>query len=271
MSKIAPLERWDVSWSLRGPNVCWHLFRPSPKQVRELWSVISGFKGHTQWHGVDNCLVAFSGQEFLALPTATAFRTPLHITPLTAQVTEEEANSDLEQLAIEIEKQLALRDVAPTSFSDWLLTKEGLRQSHGPFEDFLEGGQRLAYLIVDPKSSEVFTPTEADIRLHFEPMDDEITAICGDIVGADLTRRKFQTMTNEEAERIQVSYPFFWEVADYYDGAYLSPHEARALYEECLALEQMVSSPKSLRGMDKLKRIANWAVVKNYGVFLDSP
>jgi hypothetical protein len=271
LSKIAPLEQWDLSWSSAGPKVCWQLFRPSPQHVRELWSAIQGFEGHTQWHGVDHCLVPFSGRALLAPSMAAAFTTPLHETPLSAQVNEEEVSSDLEQLAIQIEKQLGLRDVSPMPFSDWLLTKEGLRQSRGPFEDFLDGGQRLAYLIVDPKSLEVCTATEADIGLHFEPMCDEITAICGDLVGADLTRREFQSMTNEEVERIQGSYPCFWKVADYYEEAYLNPHMAHALYEECLALEQMVSSPKGMRGMDKLKRIANWAVVKHYGVLLDPP
>lgn len=191
--------------------------------------------------------------------------------PARSPISETQADGDLAALAIEIEQQLDLFDVAPMPFSDSLLTKEGLRESHGPFEDFVDGGQRNVFLIVHPKDSEVFSATKEDIMLHFEPMDDESTAICVDIIGADLTQRDFPTITEEEAERIQSSFPFFWKFVDYYDGGYFTPGEARSLHEECLALEQIIFTPKALRGVDKLTRIANWAAVKHYGIFLDPP
>lgn len=270
LSKIAPLEFWDSSWTGYGPNVCWRLFRPNPQQLRELGRVIDEFEGHTRWHRVDHCLRAGIGVAMMPL-VAGFLALPLLAAPARSPISEAQADEDLAALAIEIEKQLGLSGVAPVAFSDSLLTKEGLRKSRGPFEDFVDGGQRNVFLIVHPGRSEVFAATKADIMLHFEPMDHESTAICGDIVGVDLTQRDFHTMTEEEAERIQASFPFFWKVVDYYMGAYFKPEEARMLHEECLVLEQIISTPKALRGMDKLTRIANWAVTRHYGLFLDPP
>jgi hypothetical protein len=268
LSKIAPLEQWDSSWTSFGPNVCWRHFRPRPQQLRELWRVIREFEGRARWHGVDNCLRAGIGVAMM--PLLPGFPS-LSFQPIPARspISEVQADEDLAALAIEIEKQLGLSDVAPMHFSDSLLTKEGLRKSHGPFEDFVDSGQRNVFLIFDPRDSEVFAATEADIMLHFEPTDDESTAICGDIVGADLTKRDFQSMTEQEAEGILRSFPFFWKVVDYHMGGYFNPEEVRNLHEECLALEQITSTPKAMRGIDKLKRIANWAFVKRYGVFFE--
>src|SRR5215469_3789038 len=68
LSKIAPLERWDASWSESSPKICWRLFRPSPQQLNELWQTIRSFQGRTQWYIVDNCLKAGAGRMFLASP-----------------------------------------------------------------------------------------------------------------------------------------------------------------------------------------------------------
>lgn len=232
--------------------------------------MVREFEGHARWHFVDDCLRA--GVGVARMPLLPGFPSlPLQSAPVKPPIIEAQADEDLAALAIEIEKQLGLSDIAPMPFSDSLLTKDGLRKSHGPFEDFVDGGQRNVYLIVHPQSSEVFAATKADIMLHFEPMDHEMAAICGDIVEADLSPRDFHNITEEKAERIRLSFPLFWKIADYYKGGYFNPEEALILHQECLALEQMISSPKSLRGIDKLIRIANWAVARNYGVLLDPP
>jgi hypothetical protein len=268
LSKIAPLEQWDSSWASFGPNVCWRHFRPKPQQLSKLWHVIRKFEGHAQWHFVDNCLRAGVGVAMVpllsGLPTL-----PLLAAPGRPRISEAQADEDSAALAIEIEKQLDLSDVAPMPFSDSLLTKEGLRKSHGPFEDFVDKGQRNVYLVVHPEESEVFAATKADIMLHFEPMDHEITAIFGDIVGANLIQRDFHSMTEEEAAKIRDSFPFFWRASDYHMGSYFNSEEARILQQECLALEQVISTPKALRGIDKLMRIANWATAKHYGVLFE--
>jgi hypothetical protein len=185
-------------------------------------------------------------------------------------MTEDEVNRSLAKLAAEIEQQLGLHDVKPKDFSEALLTKEGLRQSHGPFEDFQDGGQRIVYLIVNPGSSQVFQATNADIMLHFEPEDDEMTAIFGDLLGTDLFRRDFHTMTEAEADRLQKTFPGLWSIADYNMGAYLTPQQASLLYQECLTIGQNVTSPKAIRGIDKLTRIAYWASTKHYGILFES-
>lgn len=266
LSKIAPLEQWDVSQSKLRPKICWRLFRPNPKKLEALWPIINGFEGHTRWHLVDNCLAPGIG--LVALPGTTP---PFGAPSAGIQVSEADASSDLAELASEIEKRLDLLDNKPMSFSKHLLTREGFRKSHGTFEDFVDGGQRLVYLIVDPSRSEVFGPTKADIMLHFEPMDHETTAIFGDILGIDLTQRDGHTMTEAEADKLMQAFPLFWNVSDYYEGGYLNPEEAGRLCQECFTIDQIVSSPRALRGVDKLMRIANWASQKHYGIFFDPP
>ncbi|HLY92568.1 MAG TPA: hypothetical protein VKQ89_04860 [Candidatus Angelobacter sp.] len=268
LSKIAPLEHWDSSWVSYGPNICWELFRPKPKQLSQLWSVIREFEGHTRWQGVDGCLRAGVG---LAAPPlglgVSGF--PLFAAPVRSPVNDAQATEDLTALAAKIEKQLGLLDVPVKAFSDALMTREGLRQSYGPFEDFVDCGQRNVYLIVNPAGPEVYKTTAQDIMLHFEPKDDEMLAICGDIVGLDLTKRDFYRMTEEEGKRVGNSFPLFCRITDYYCGTYVTPQEAPALYEESVALERIAVTPKAIRGVDKLMRIANWAVVKHCGVFFD--
>jgi hypothetical protein len=268
LSKIAPLEEWDASWSEFGPRVCWRLFRPSPQQLDSLLQIISDFRGRRQWHVVDNCLAAGVGVTGFPRKVAGAVST----TPAVAmRVSEADASSDFAALASEIEKRLNLLDVAPKFFSEALLTREGLRKSRGPFEDFEDGGQRTAYLIVEPRASEVFEPTKADIMLHFEPGYKEVPAIFADIIGDDLTRGSGRALTNAEADKIRTEFPILWKISDYYEDAYLSPQEAAALSEECVALDKIVSSPKGFRGVDKLSRIARWASEKHYGVLFSAP
>jgi hypothetical protein len=186
------------------------------------------------------------------------------------QISEPDAVSDLAALANELEKRLDLVSAQPMSFSTALLTKEGLQKSRGTFEDFEDAGPRIAYLVTDPGPSNVFEAKQTDIRLHFEPMEDEMTAIFGDIVGVDLTRREFETLTESEVEKISREFPVLWKISEYHMGAYLSPQEAGILFQECMALDKIVVSPKALRGMDKVYRIANWASKRHYGVLFDA-
>lgn len=266
LSKIAPLEQWNASWSDRGPRVCWKLFRPNPQQAGSLLQVISSFHGHGQWYLADDCLEAVIGVGvFVGPPRGVS----LPSMPSAARISETDAESDLAALANEIEKRLDLVNARPMSFSSTLLTKEGLQKSRGPYEDFKDGGQRIVYLITDPRP-EVFETKKTDIMLHFEPMEDEMRAIFGDIVGVDLTRREFKTLTESEVEKISREFPMLWKISEYEMGAYFTAPEAGTLLQECAALDKVAVSPKSLRGLDKVCRIANWASKKNYGVFFDA-
>ena len=263
LSKIAPLEQWNVSWTRGGPRICWALFRPKQQQLEGLWGTIRSFKGQTEWHLVDNCLVPGAalvqapGQPLVAPSTAA---------PPRAQINEEGVNQDLAALASEIEMRLDLREAKQLVFSKEMLTKEGLRNSRAPFEDFQDRGLRTVYLIVKPEP-EVFEATKNDIALHFEPKLDELEAIFGDIVGADLSQRDNGTLTDAELDKIEKIFPVLLKISHYDEGAYLNVQDVEALSRECTTLDQIVSSSKSLRGLDKLTRIANWASTKHYGVF----
>lgn len=268
LSKIAPLESWDPTISRFGPKICFRLFRPDPQQTKDLLRVIDDFEGLSRWHFVDGCLE--TGVAYTAAPAEIA-RLSSSTGRGTApkQMTTEGVNRDLANLAAQIEQRLGLHDVEPKSFSEAMLTKEGLRQSHGAFQDFQDGGQRIVYLIVNPGSSQVFQATKADIMLHFEPKDDEMTSIFGDLLGTNLFVRDFQAMTEAEAVQLQKAFPEFWSIPDYHEGGYLTPEKASLLYQECLKISQIVFSPKAIRGIDKLTRIAYWASTKHYGIFFD--
>src|SRR5262249_31693630 len=147
LSKIAPLEQWNASGSDRGPRICWRLFRPNPQQAASLMQIISSFHGHSQWYLVGDCLEpARAGMFVLARPRGSG----LASTPPATRISEADAVSDLATLANEIEKRLDLVSAQPMSSSTALLRKEGLKRSRGPFEDFEDGGVRIAYLIPDP-------------------------------------------------------------------------------------------------------------------------
>jgi hypothetical protein len=271
LSKIAPLEEWNAEWSKSGPRVCWRLFRPSPEQLGELGRIISSFQKHSGWYLADNCLAVAVDKAFLAFPTTRSHSTVEAPSPPRAQLSQEQASDDLFRLAGLIEDRLGLKSSEPKLFSRDLLKREGLRRSRAPFEDFQDGGQRVIYLIVEPKASGIFEPTAADLMLHFEPSADEITAIFNEIIGADLTLGHGRALTDLEAERIKTGFPVLWKISDYYEDAYLAPHEADLLLEECVALDKVVSSSRALRGLDKLSRIAYWASSKRYGVLFSPP
>lgn len=273
LSKIAPLEHWEVQWFQPGVRVCWRLFRPNPERLGELLRITSSFHGITQWHMVDDCLTPGMGVTSIA-PKIEPQMTAKLLSPQSAPVLQLNAanvSDDLSELANQIEARLHLENVAPKPFSKELLSKDGLRGSQAQFEDFAEGGQRITYLITEPGSSEVFEPVKHDKMLHFGPFDNEITAIFNEILAVDLTLGHGRALTPSEQEKIMMVYPVLWKISDYYEDAYLSRQEAELLYRECQALDKEVSSPQAIRGLDKLIRIAHWASEKGYGVLFSAP
>ena len=274
LARIAPLEEWEFSWVNREPRICWKFFRAQPGMLNKVLHIVQSFQGHSTWVYVDGCLEPVSGKTFIAAPNSGARAIPDRPSPFRAprpQLTREQAAEDIEQLADHIESELHLEHEQAKLFSKDLLSRNGLRNSHGAFEDFQEGGQRIVYLIVHPGTSPVFEPTDTDIMLHFEPQFLEMPVIFGDIVGSDLTHRDFGELTEAEAQKIENEFPTLWKISDYHEDAYLSPLEAGSLLRECLALDKTISSPEALRGLDKLSRIAYWASEKGYGVLFSAP
>lgn len=268
LSKIAPLERWDSSSSANGPIVCWELFRPDPDLLAALFQVIQNFQGHSKWAAYDgNCLQPVGGGAFTAMPGNVLSGRKLPPFAISA----EDASSDLGGLADAIEKRLHLKDTKPSAFSPSMLTREGLRESRAPFQDFSEGSELTVFFIVNPTSTETWEPAKSDKLLHFAPMDYEFTAIFNDILHTDLTLDHGRAMTELEVELIKKDYPTFWKIADYYEDSYLNPEEAQRLLHDCVTLDNKATSLAALRGLDKLMRIANWAVAKHYGVLFSAP
>jgi hypothetical protein len=267
-SKVAPLERWDSSLSHYGPKICFEFFRPDPTMSAALLDVINNFRGRMKWTNT-GCLEFEGGKSDFPNDRAMIPAAPSAV--LLPSPNPEEAWEDVMALSDQIERQLRLADKKPQLFLPAMLTWEGLRQSHGPYQDFWDGGQLTVYLIVHPTAEETVSPNKEDILLHFGPGNKEITAVFNEILGTDLTLGHGRSMTDEEIELIKKRFPVFWEMSDYDSNSYLSPDKARLLYDECEALHNVVSSPKALRGVEKLMRIGYWASTKRYGVFFEAP
>lgn len=121
LSKIAPMERWDLSSSANGPIVCWELFRPAPDLLAALFQVIQNFQGHSKWAVYDsNCLHPVGGGAFTAMPGNVPSGRKLP-----PAINAEDALSDLGGLADAIERELQIKDTKPNAFSPSMLTREG--------------------------------------------------------------------------------------------------------------------------------------------------
>jgi hypothetical protein len=270
LAKIAPLERWQASWERERPEICWQFFRPDFEHYATLIKTINQFQGRMNWTVVGNCLFPGFGKTVVA-PPVMAVPNAGGIVMQKQTMDEKDVAADLTGLAQSIERMLRLADTKPFVFLPEMLTREGLRNSKGQFEDFLEGGELTVYLIVHPGSAEHFGTTKDDFFLHFAPFDNELTAIFDEILETDLAQDHGRAMTDQEIEHVKTKYPTFWKISDYYEGGYLSPAEAKRLLEECTALSEKAKSPASLRGLDKLIRIANWGASKGYGVYFEPP
>jgi hypothetical protein len=230
--------------------------------------VIDGFRGNLKWINA-GCLEPQGNRNYFPSDRTVIPTAPLLVPRPSPNP--EKAWEDVAALSDQIERQLHLVSKPPQPFSQALLTWEGLRQSRGPYQDFWEGGQLTVYLVVRPTAEGTISPQKEDLLLHFGPINNEITAIFNEILDTDLTLGHGRALTSEEIEQVKKRFPIFWEMSDFDSNSYLSPDDARVLHDECETLHNIVSSPKALRGVEKLMRIGYWASAKRYGVFFEAP
>src|SRR5215470_966328 len=155
LSKIAPLEWWDFSWSGYGPRICAKFFRVDPPTYTKLLEAVENFQGHEKWGYPGDCLEPVTGMTFLpplkprSLPVPDALSMLVPPTPL-SNSRREGMIEDMQRLADHIQTELHLANAQSKTFSDAMVTKAGLFRSPPAFQDFVEEGQRVVYLIVDP-------------------------------------------------------------------------------------------------------------------------
>jgi hypothetical protein len=167
------------------------------------------------------------------------------------------AVADIPSFCGYVEEHLALREKPPQDFDTHWLTQDGLSKSKGPFEDFYDRGDWGTILARDPDSylepSVVGSPD--DRRLHFRPGLSEL----GQVFRALGGRWVRDESGVGPAHAVVPKYPLISRLDDYCGDVVYHPSEVRQLLTECHQAQPAVAEPHSVRGLDKLMRIARWA------------
>jgi hypothetical protein len=141
------------------------------------------------------------------------------------------AVADIPVFCTYLERRLGLQERMTTDFDPRWLTREGLAQSRGEFEEFIEPGSWTVFLARDPNTyANTFQPTSsADRSLS---------------IGIRMSR--------------------FPDIAS--DAVYL-PDEIDPLLTELLRAQHRVRKSQSIRGLDNLIRVARWAAKLKVGIY----
>jgi hypothetical protein len=295
VSKLAPLEWWsyqesidDVKrevyssdWSFQlarqntweFPRFCFIMFRPSGETYVGLLRAVEQYQGAVTWLVHDNCVGAWAskggfprryfhvatGGEIDKTGEGFALDPPKSDPALV-----QKAVADIPALCTYLEQRLALTDKIPIDFDSAWLTRQRLAQLRGEFEDFFEPGTWDVYLALKPKIyAKLFQPTStADRPLGFgvdlseqETLFDELEA-----------QSNNRTAQRQEKTTLP-EYPLLSRLVDIASDAIYQPKEVHSLLAEYLRAQQVVTKQKSIRGLDKLIRIAKWAEKLKVGIY----
>jgi hypothetical protein len=294
-SKLGPLEWWTYQESIEDvkrenyssdssfqlarqntwefPRFCFFIFRPSGETYVALLRAVEQYQGAVTWLVHDNCVGAWAskggfprryfhvatGGEIDKRDEDFAFDPPKSDPALVKK-----AVTDIPALCIYLEQRLALTEKLPIDFDSAWLTRQGLAQSRGEFEDFFEPGTWDVYLALKPKLyAKLFQPTStADRPLGFGvDLSEQETLF--DELGTQSNNRNAQ----RQEKTTLPEYPLLSRLADIASDAIYQPKEVHSLLAEYLRAQQVVTKQKSIRGVDKLIRIAKWAEKLKVGIY----
>jgi len=286
IGKLAPLEWWsyqesisdvkreeyrsDSSYQLARqntwefPRFCFSMFRPSEESFRALLNAVKDYEGAVAWVMHDDCIGAFkakpTGQGMVLLPYTMSeqeiekHNQSLRQPPDAAFI--EKAVADIPVFCSYLEKRLGLTERDPQQFDPRWLTAEGLAQSKGEFEDFLEPGTWSVFLARDPDAyAKTSKPTS--------PKDRSLSMGIGMFQQNDLFN---ELGAATEESPIIPGFPLLSRLSDISSDAVYEPGEVASFLEELLRAQQIVKKPRSIRGLDNLIRIARWAQELNVGI-----
>jgi len=297
ISKLAPLEWWsyqesitdvkreeypsDSSYQLARqntwefPRFCFLMFRPSEESVRALLSAVGDYEGSVAWVMHDDCIGAWkakpTSQGIVILPPDKAMspaeierhNQSLRQPPDSAFI--EKAVADIPAFCSYLEKRLRLTERAPQQFDARWLTAEGLAQSKGDFEDFLEPGTWSVFLARDPDTyAKTFKPTS--------PVDRSVGMSFGMFQGEELFKElgvKWRDSNGIEADAAPVvpGFPLLSRLCDITSDATYQPDEVAQLLSEIHRAQQIAKGRRSIRALDNLARVARWAAKLNVGIY----
>jgi hypothetical protein len=290
ISKLAPLESWNFSASIDDvkredyssdffyqvarqntwefPRFCFSMFRPRVDDWAALNEAIDGYKGGVIWMMHDDCIAAMAATGKTGVEPTIAleeFQQKLEQSIRNPPKPDPEfvrkAMADIPNFCAYLEKNLGLQKKSPVDFDSQWLTREGLAQSRGEFEDFFEAGAWTVFLARDPeryaKASQ--STSQADRRLSMGIGMWEQDALFEEL-GA---RRE----GGGEQLLVLPGYPLLSRLDNIASDATYAPDEVSSFLAECIRAEDVVKNPKSIRGLDKLIRVTKWAKSLQLGIY----
>lgn len=287
ISKIAPLEWWsfleskadlkrrdypsDGSFPLfkqntwEFPRFYFSLFRPSIESYTALQRAVDGYEGAVVWVFHDQCIGAWRAK-WTAYPPMSptelagkldeAARNPPQADPAFVR----KAAADIPVFCGYLEQCLGLQERMSTDFDPRWLTREGLAQSRGEFEEFFEPGSWTVFLARDPsRYSRTHQPTStADRRLSMGITMYQCDELFKELGGKWNTAGELLILPD---------FPLLSRFPDIASDAVYQPHEVGPLLEELLRAHHAVRKAQPIRGVDNLIRIVRWAEKLKVGIY----
>jgi hypothetical protein len=296
ISKLAPLEWWgyhesisdvrreeylsDQSYELdrqntwEFPRFCFSMFRPSKEVLAALQNAVKDYEGSVAWVMHDDCIGAWKAKPtsdgFVMLPPSEhmsseeierhnqALRQP----PEAAFI--EKAVADIPVFCSYLEKRLGLTERDPRQFDPRWLTAEGLAQSKGDFEDFVEPGEWSVFLARDPdtyaKTSKPTSPVDRSVGMSFGMFQ-------GEELFKELGAESNKNNLGRDESSIVPSFPLLSRLSDVTSDATYQPGEVAQLLLEIHRAQQIAKGRRSIRALDNLIRVARWAEQLNVGIY----
>src|SRR5207245_6890108 len=253
------------------PRFCFAMFRPSLESIHALLNAVNDYEGGVAWVMHDDCIGAWkakpTGQGMVRLPYTMSkeeiekhnesLRQPPDATFI------EKAVADISVFCSYLENRLGLTERDPQQFDPRWLTAEGLAQSKGEFEDFVEPGTWSVFLARDPDTyAKTFKPTS--------PVDRSVGMSFGMFSGEELFKElgvEWKSSNGEEAGAALVvpGFPLLSRLSDITSDATYQPDEVAQLLSEILRAQQIAKGRRSIRALDNLIRVARWAAKLNVG------
>jgi hypothetical protein len=274
LSKVSPIESWKVSLTPTGPfesapSIWWSFFRPEPEMLGRLSRAVDDYHGDVTWmlapagEGSGYYLVAtrrktspFVGYPPIALDQEViARRQPQRV----SREFLDAALADVPKLGSYLDRVLGLSAIRPKEFEARMIAPpEPPSLSEMP-ADFVERGVHTARIVGRQGAGQ---PADTTRMLHFSVTLDEWLGIHTDVFGA---QQKSATLPAKAA-----LFPLLFEIEEF-DGAYFKGTEVEAFRKECVAARANVSNPVTIRGLDKLILMCNWAIHMGGDLSLDAP
>ena len=254
------------------PRFCFAMFRPSNEAFAALVSAVQDYEGAVAWVMHDDCIGAFKAkpafQGIVRLPSNMSeqeiekYNQSLRQPPDPAFT--EKAVADIPVFCSYLEKRLGLTEHDPQQFDPRWLTAEGLAQSKGEFEEFLEPGTWSVFLARDPEMyAKTLKPTSPDDR----SLSIGISMFQQDDLFKELGAKWNSQDASSEEHPIIPNFPLLSRLSDVTSDPTYEPGEVAAFLEELRRAQQIAKEPRSVRGLDNLVRIARWAQSLNVGIY----